>query len=161
MKKMLSLVLALVLMLSMSLTVAAANGINGSSSGTVEVSYNTEESYIVTIPSDVALSTTGVNGTVKAESVLLEAGKSLTVSMASTNGFAVEYEDSAIAYTVEAGGSTISVADSTQAVTVLTVESGTTTGEETLTFKTTDTAIQAATQSGEHTDTLTFTCAVQ
>lgn len=44
--------------------------------------------------------------------------------------------------------------------TALSLASGTTSGNVTLTFKTTDDDIANATKSGSHTDTLTFTCAV-
>ena len=156
MKKLLSLVLAVMMLCSVSVTAFAADLDKGNNVGTMTVSYGVAEGYVVTIPADVSVNTAGVETTLSASSVLLPDGKTLTVSVASTNNFNLEYAGSKIPYTVSVG----ETKQTTATFTALSITSGTTSGSVKLTFKTTDADIAKATKSGNHTDTLTFTCGV-
>ena len=156
MKKLLILVLAVVMLCSVSVTAFAADLDEDNKVGTITVSYGVAEGYVVTIPSDVNVSTAGVETSLSASSVLIPDGKTLTVSITSANNFALAYAGSTIPYTVSVG----EVEQTAASFTALSIASGTTSGNVTLTFKTTDDDIASATKSGSHTDTLTFTCAV-
>ena len=156
MKKLLILVLAVVMLCSVSVTAFAADLDEDNKVGTITVSYGVAEGYVVTIPSDVNVSTAGVETSLSASSVLIPDGKTLTVSITSANNFALAYAGSTIPYTVSVGA----VEQTEASFTALSIASGTTSGNVTLTFKTTDDDIASATKSGSHTDTLTFTCAV-
>ena len=156
MKKLLILVLAVVMLCSVSITAFAADLDEDNKVGTITVSYGVAEGYVVTIPSDVNVSTAGVETSLSASSVLIPDGKTLTVSITSANNFALAYAGSTIPYTVSVG----EVEQTAASFTALSIASGTTSGNVTLTFKTTDDDIASATKSGSHTDTLTFTCAV-
>ena len=156
MKKLLILVLAVVMLCSVSVTAFAADLDEDNKVGTVTVSYGVAEGYVVTIPTDVIVSTAGVETSLSASSVLIPDGKTLTVSITSANNFALAYAGSTIPYTVSVGA----VEQTEPSFTALSIASGTTSGNVTLTFKTTDDDIASATKSGSHTDTLTFTCAV-
>lgn len=157
MKKLLTLVLAVMMLCSVSVTAFAADLDEGNNVGTMTVSYGVAEGYVVTIPADVTVSTAGVETTLSASSVLLPDGKTLTVSVASTNNFNLEYAGSQIPYTVSVG----ETKQTSATFTALSITSGTTSGSVKLTFKTTDADIAKATKSGNHTDTLTFTCGVK
>lgn len=157
MKKLLTLVLAAMMLCSVSVTAFAADLDEGNNVGTMTVSYGVAEGYVVTIPADVSVSTAGVETTLSASSVLLPDGKTLTVSVASTNNFNLEYAGSQIPYTVSVG----ETKQTSATFTALSITSGTTSGSVKLTFKTTDADIAKATKSGNHTDTLTFTCGVK
>ena len=156
MKKLLSIVLAAVLLCSVSVT-ALAGGLNEENNvGSITVSYGVSESYVVTIPANIAISTTGVESTLSASSVLIPDGKTLTVTATSQNSYNLEYTNSKIPYTVLVNGT-----KQTEATfTALSVVSGSTSGNATLVFKTTDEDIAKATKSGDHTDVLTFNCTI-
>lgn len=157
MKKLLTLVLAAAMLCSVSVTAFAATDLDkNNTAGSMTVSYGVDEGYVVTIPADVWVSTTGVERELSANSVLLPDGKTLTVSVASANGFELNYAGSKIPYTVSVG----STEQTTATFTALSILSGTTSGSVKLTFKTTQADIAGATKAGNHTDTLTFTCGV-
>ena len=156
MKKLLILVLAVVMLCSVSVTAFAADLDEDNKVGTVTVSYGVAEGYVVTIPTDVIVSTAGVEASLSASSVLIPDGKTLTVSVTSANNFTLAYAGSTIPYTVSVG----EVEQTAASFTALSLASGTTSGDVTLTFKTTEEDVANATKSGSHTDILTFTCAV-
>lgn len=156
MKKLLTLVLAVLMLCSVSVTAFAADLDKGNNVGSMTVSYGVDEGYVVTIPADVTVSTDGVETTLSASNVLLPDGKTLNVSVASANGFKLEYADSKIPYTVSVGNTE----QTNVTFTALSITSGTTSGSVKLTFKTTNADIAGATKAGNHTDTLTFTCGV-
>lgn len=128
--------------------------------GTMEVTYGVTEGYVITIPDSVNFSndTLTVEGEVKASNVIIPDGKSLKVSLVSANGFKLLYSGSEIVYTLKNGETEVASGD-----TVLTVLAGSTglAGSTKLTFSTTTENIAAATKSGAHTDTLTFTAVVE
>ena len=154
MKKLLSLVLAAILLCSISVTALATDLNEGNNVGVITVSYGVSEGYIVTIPADVSISTAGVESTLSANSVLLPDGKTLTVSVTSENNYNLEYANSTIPYTILVDG----MEQTAETFIALSVISGTTSDNVTMVFKTTDENIAKATKSGNHTDTLTFTC---
>lgn len=156
MKKLLALVLAVIMLCSLSVTALAASLNESNKVGTVTVSYGVDEGYVVTIPADVAVSTAGVEATLSASHVLLPSGKTLTVTVSSANGFKLKYESSQIPYTV----SVDNTKQTTATFPALSILSGTTSGSVKLTFQTTAADIAGATKAGSHTDTLTFTCGV-
>lgn len=156
MKKLLIIVLAVVMLCSVSVTAFAADLDEDNKVGTVTVSYGVAEGYVVTVPTDVIVSTAGVETSLSASSVLIPDGKTLTVSVTSANNFALANAGSTIPYTVFVG----EIEQTEASFTALSLASGTTSGDVTLTFKTTEADIENATKSGNHTDTLTFTCAV-
>ena len=163
MKKIIALFLSLTLAATCGAAAFADTMINKSDenqTGTLNVTYTTTETYTVTIPADVTLSSAAKEVSdreVKATDVLLASGSTLTVTVASANGYQLKNGTSAIPYTCKAGNTTITADNNT----VLTVSAGTKNPDAvSLTIGTTDADIANATLAGAHTDTLTFTCAV-
>ena len=81
MKKLFTLILAVMMLCSVSVTAFAADLDEDNKVGTVTVSYGVAEGYVVTIPTDVIVSTAGVEASLSASSVLIPDGKTLTVSV--------------------------------------------------------------------------------
>lgn len=156
MKKLLSLILAAMLLCSVSVTAFATDLNEGNNVGSITVSYGVSEGYVVTIPADVVISTTGVESALSASAVLIPDGKMLTVSVTSQNSYHLEYANSKIPYTILVDESE----QTTATFTALSVVSGTTSDSVTMVFKTTDEDIAKATKSGNHTDILTFNCTI-
>ena len=159
MKKMIALVLAAVMTMSMT-TAAFADQTVTNNTGTVDVTYtiaDSDESYIVTIPADVNLSSAAISktGDVKVTNAVLKSGNTLKISVATANGFNLVNGVSAIPYTVSDGAAAIA-----NDGTVLTVAAGTASSTKTLTFATTADNVKQATLTGAHKDTLTFTVSV-
>lgn len=161
MKKLFSLALVLVMLLSLSVTAFAAE-ITGDS-GSVVVTYGVDDAYIVTIPASIALSadedsTIGIS----AADVVIGYGELLTVSVGSSNYDAenskwylvdAENPENKLEYSVKNGETAVAGGDA-----VLTVAAGNTGGGEvTLTTRLVDTAAF----SGTYKDTITFTVSVQ
>lgn len=156
MKKLLFLILAATLLYSISVTAWATDLNEGNNIGSITVSYGVSEGYVVTIPADVSISTAGVESILSASSVLIPDGKTLTVSVTSENNYHLEHADSKIPYTI-----LVDETEQTQTTfTALSIVSGTTSGSATMVFKTTEEKVAQATKSGNHTDTLTFTCTI-
>ena len=156
MKKTISAVLAVIMILALGITAFAENGISENS--TIVVTYTTDESYVVTIPSDLSFSTNNLvqTGSVVATNVLLKSGDVLNVTMNSANDFYLVCSgDSKIAYAVKISDEAVA-----NDAAVLSVNAGNTSGEAVLTFETTADNIAAATKAGDHVDTITFTCSV-
>jgi uncharacterized cupin superfamily protein len=157
--KKLRVLMAIVLMLVVAAPVFAANLTQDTTTGTMNVTYGVGETYTISIPDSLGF-TQDLTQTVDVSvtDVLLPHGKTLTLSLTSANDYKLVYEDSEIVYTVTKG----SVAFTSQVTEVLTVSAGDpeATTTESLTFATTSEAIAAATLSGQHVDTLTFTASV-
>ena len=156
MKKLLFLILAATLLYSISVTAWATDLNEGNNIGSITVSYGVSEGYVVTIPADVSISTAGVESILSASSVLIPDGKTLTVSVTSENNYHLEYADSKIPYTILV----IETEQTQTTFTALSIVSGTTSDSATMVFKTTEEKVAQATKSGNHTDTLTFTCTI-
>ena len=153
--------------MSLAVPVFAADLNKDTTTGTTVVSYGVDSGYTVSIPSAVNFtsSTLTQSGQVTASNVIIENGKTLKVKMTSANyteedGYTLNYGDgevSKIKYTIKNGD-----VDFVNGASVLEVAAGTTAGgTSTLNFATTTEDIEAATKSGEHKDTLTFTVSVE
>lgn len=168
MKKVLMILICLAVVFAMAGTVSGDKGINNQQTGTTNINYDVEESYIVTIPGAVTFEVGSLSHTdsVSATQVLIEDGKKLTVSMESANfvggSFYLNYGEigivSKIPYVIKLNDNDNPITENPY--TVLTVSAGYTEGSSTLTFSTTENNIKKATKSGNHIDTLTFTCSV-
>lgn len=164
MKKVLMILLTLAMVFSMAGVVSAddTTDITGNS-GNTEVTYNTEQGYIVTIPTKVAFAEGSLESAnfVKATNVLLPDGALLEVNVSSPNDFNLVYGSgltvSKIPYIVTKYDGNIAVNNDP----VLQVASGVTESSADLTFSTTEENVKQATLSGEHKDTLEFTVTVK
>lgn len=158
--KKLKVFMAVALMFTMVAPVFASNLTQDVTSGTMNVSYGVNGVYTISIPDTLNFGTDLTKtAEVEVSNVLIEHGKSLKLEMTSANEYNLKNQNSAIAYTVKSGETTFSATNKE----VISVEAGnpdTTTNAE-LTFATTEEAIAAATLSGQHTDTLTFTASIQ
>ena len=155
MKKLFTILLAVALMLSLSVTALAANTTGGST----EVSFNVDPTYTVTIPATVELERQEDNGTVTYENdytiganagVRLKKNETIEVTVASDFEMTTT-EGATLAYSITAGGNAVA------------------TGGVVATFGT-DKNAQSTTihiaandpdYAGEYKDTVTFTVAVK
>lgn len=158
MKKALSLLLALTMVLSLNVIAFAAGTPiteDGTSSKSVTISHEVEVAYTVTIPADFALET---GATISASGVFIESGKQLKVTVSSGGEWKLKRTavggDAGIAYKLSVTGAEGALANGDA---VLTVAAGTATGSASLTGTLTGTV----TEAGMYTDTLTFTVAVE
>lgn len=128
-----------------------------SNSATTNLTYKVDKTYKVTIPDDVTNLTSESKLTVEVADVVIDTGETLSVNIASTNGWTLndtKDADNALAYelalgeTLEDGANALADDD-----VVLSVAAGTATGSQIISVK----SIAAATKSGTYTDTLTFT----
>ena len=123
---------------------------------TTNVSYDVQPTYTVSIPAAVTLSDADVTADITASNVILEDGKQIKVDLtaasntASGSTFNAKNGDSAVTYTIT-GDKAIAVGD--------TVATFTANGSKNLTFSAANKS--AATVAGAHTETLTFSIAVE
>ena len=161
MKKLLTLALVAAMLTATGITAFAADPITinqGSTNktGDATVSYEVQPTYTVTIPATVDLGDNNVTANIEASDVLLETGKQIKVELTSASNtdsgstFSAKNGDSTVTYTIT-GDKAIAVGD--------TVATFTTNGSKTLTFSAADKS--GATVAGAHTETLTFTIAVE
>jgi hypothetical protein len=164
-KKLISLALVCAMVFALGATAFASDTgtpINQDSTpktGNTKVSYSVDPTYTITIPSSVALSNTAQSKTLKAENVILEGGKKITVTLTAAsntaNGestFNAKNGDTSVAkYTIKTGETDIAVGDK--------VAEFTANGDQTLTFTLGD--ITGVKVAGDHTETLTFTIAMK
>ena len=159
MKKIVSLVLALCLCLSLGVTAMAAEiTVDGTQSATTTVTYGLEAGYTVVIPESVVIDTETHKGqaTVSASDVLLAYGETLNVTVTGIDEL-VDAADAAntLSYKV---GKTDGASDVQNDTVVLSVAAGTVAGgEQDLFFELT----QDVTKAGAYSDTLTFTVTVE
>lgn len=148
MKKVISLIIVLAVALSVCAFAAADD---------MTISYTTGQAYEIVIPASTSFSANKLSFSdkVSLKNVLLGIGKQVNVTMKSANDFNLKFENSAIPYMVSDDNGALG----NEAV-VLSVLAGSTSGEATLSFATTANDIAKATLAGEHTDTLSFTVAV-
>ena len=158
MKKLFTLLLVIVMMASLSVTVFAAdNTINYSASSQtsgLEVSYNVQPNFTVTIPSSVSL---GEYVTVSTDKVVVEYGKAVKVNLTGTSEdddtFKVRTAEGAVlSYSVKKGNEEVNIND-----TVLTVTPTSNDTDVELTFVAPDNI----TYAGTYTGTVTFTIVVE
>ena len=181
MKNVLMILISLAVVFAMVGVVSAASQFNDKDT---IVKYNVEDSYIITVPSDVTFSDGSLVSTdnqVNATSVLINDGKTLQVNLTSNNWwnggiYNLTISGSKIPYYINmtTSGEQPSTTPVHNNTAILSVHAGTPhpilkafgTGTASigdyvnLTFQTTENFISYATKSGFHQDTLTFTCAV-
>ena len=118
MKKIIALVVAILMIASMSVVAFAAGSVQGGqdNGNTTLLSYGVSEHYVVTIPAalDLSASETTVNVTL-AEGYAIGYGKTLAVTVASTNGWKLEDavndgNDEYIEYALKMGENVITTA---------------------------------------------------
>ena len=155
MKKLLSFTLALVMVLSVSITAFAGTVDQDSvdKTGDTSITYNVDPAYTVTIPATVTL---GDTATVKVENTMLKKGDEVNVKLTGTSEaddtFKVTTAQGAeLAYTVKDGDTVINVGD-----TVLHCASQVNDTADLL--FTAPTSVQYA---GNYTGTVTFTVSVE
>ena len=161
MKKLFALVLAVVMIATMSVTAFAAEigTETNASQGSTEVSFNVDPTYTVTIPATVALNKAEDNGTVTYENdytltaqagVRLKKGEYIEVTVASDFEMTTT-EGATLAYNIAAGGSNVA-------------NNGVVAAFDTDKTEQTATIHIAANDpdyAGEYKDTVTFTVAVK
>lgn len=161
MKKLLSIALTLVMVLSLSVTAFAADITQDSNPKTADtnVTFNVDPTYTVTIPATVTLAKDQDAGnykqdaTITASDVRLLEGQTITVKLASD--FQLDTAASAtykLPYTVKVGDSETAIATGD---TVATFNTDTNSQSSTLHF-----AADNPTYAGNYSDTVTFTIAV-
>lgn len=121
---------------------------------TANVKYSVEPTYMVNIPATVTL---GSTSTISSEDVVVEKGKQVEITLASTseddNSFKLKSAEGAeIEYTIENNGSAVSLNDK---VLIVNPDSSST-GDSTLSFV----APSGVTYAGSYTGTVTFNVAV-
>lgn len=142
-------------------------------SGTTEVTYGVESTYTVTIPVDFNFTNVKLEsvGNVSATDVLLANGKKLVVTMTSanydsTNGYTLDYgtgDVSMIEYFIKTESTPDSGTFDTDFVnesSILEVNAGIVEKDIDVKFSTSLAEIDKAIKSGEHKDTLTFSCSI-
>ena len=167
MKKIFALILAIVMIASMSVVVFAADKEAGAVDGSTTLTYGVDQAYEVVIPGDQTFSgddTTGytASGTVEASGVKIAKGEKFTITVTSANSWKLVDTEGAgqtaisdpVDYDAKIGGASIKTTGK-----VLELESTTTSGgnegSATITFTTAGTG-----QEGTYKDTLTFTVAI-
>ena len=161
---------ALISVVASSTMVFATDYTKMDKEASTEITYENEEGYYLTMPTEVTLSTTAVENELAVTEVRLASGRNLTVTMASANygkvkadKYQVVYDnDSRITYTVKKGATGAVDTEVTENNhELININAGTTESKIYLTFTTTDDEIEEATKAGEHKDVLTFTVDVQ
>ncbi len=155
MKKLFALILAVVMIATMSTTAFAANTTGGST----ELSFNVDPTYTITIPATVELAKTESEGVVTyendytitaSENLRLKKHEYVEVTIA-TDGVMTTDEGAELAYTVLVGGSAVANGN-------VVAEFVTSTAEQTATMHI---AASDPTFAGRYEDIVTFTIAVK
>lgn len=164
MKKIITLALAAVMVLSASATAFAADTVIDPESepknGNTEITYNVAPTYTVTIPDTVNLDTatsTANNMNITASNVVIPKGKQLVVKLTGTSGtdnaLTVKTAEGAeITYTITKDATNVAVGDTVLAVNPETANNG----SSTLKFIAPD----SVTFAGVYSGTVTFTVSV-
>ena len=153
MKKVLTIVLAVAMVLSMGVCAFAAEVSTDGGTQQTTATYNEAQTFVVTIPSDIAVAKKDAQATavtVSAADVVIPADKTLKVTVSSENGWKIVSEEGgSFAYGLHVGAGE-ALAEGGE---VLSVANGIATGSASLTAKLTENV----TKSGTFTDNLTFT----
>lgn len=183
-KKVLMILIALAVVLTMAGVVSATDYHKNNPNGSMDVNYTVQENYTVIIPPEVTISAPGVStpGLVNVTNLLINPGNYLHIKLTSENylgpggiynlvnsGSYINYyinntaapvnTDSNVGVT---NGADILVVEAGEVHCNLTSKTGTAKigNYTTLFFKTTEDFIKNATKSGSHKDSLTFTFTV-
>lgn len=163
MKKLLSVIMIAAITLGMSAISLEAEEVtitpdSGEQSGKINVDYNADVSYLVTIPASVTFTDTqtSVERGLLARDVLLKEGSSLNISITSLNDFKMKKGEAFIEYALSVNHNDALEKNN---FTILTVESGEHTGWAVLEF-TTELRIDDALYTGTYSDILTFTVSI-
>lgn len=115
MKKLFALVLAVVMLATMSVTVFAADYDTNPGDKETTVIYSVVPTYVVTIPADITIN--GAADTISAENVVVAKGQYVSVALAAENDFTVTTAEGAtLDYTVTKDGQNIVAGDEILAV---------------------------------------------
>ncbi|RGU92516.1 hypothetical protein DWW31_12130 [Clostridium sp. AF15-17LB] len=163
MKRAAALSITIAMFMSMSATALAAGETivdqSSTQTGSTEVQYGVEKKYTVTIPADFNITAAPTSQTVKAESVIIEHGKTLNIKISSNNYKASSWYmkdekdvSNELPYTISMNSSEVKSNDP-----VLSVAAGTDKGQTELAFSV-DT--KDVTKAGTYKDTLTFEVSV-
>lgn len=163
MKKWLAIIMTTVMILGMPMLPLTVKGEeitldSREQSGKININYNMEVSYTVTIPASVTFTDTekNVERSLLAKDVLLNEGSSLNVIVSSLNNFQMKNGDSYIDYSLLINqGDVLKDNDST----ILTVLAGENSGWAIVNFVT-DLNKENALYAGNYIDTLTFTVTI-
>ncbi len=159
-KILLNIAAALLIFTTASFTSSAEEAIDQDSlnkSGSMNISYDEEISYMVTIPAGVTFVNDGdkepIERGVQASNVRIKEGTSLVVNVASLNDFKMKNNDGYIDYSLNANGKTLEAGSSYD---ILVVNAGENSGWVILRFIS-DLDKTNALYAGTYSDTLTFT----
>lgn len=163
MKKILTFILTLVMVLSMSVTAFAADNTftpGDTANKDTTVTFSVDPTYTVTIPATITLAKDAATGNYKQDAAITAAdvrlleGKTIKVTL--TSDFQLDTAASAaykLPYTVKVGDSDTAI---TTGATVATFDTSTTAQSSTLHF-----AADNPTYAGNYSDTVTFTISVE
>ena len=167
MKKIFALILAIVMMASMSVVVFAADKEAGAVEGSTVLTYGVDQAYEVVIPENQTFAGSDADGytasgDVKATGVKIAKGEKFTITVASANSWTLvdtEGEDGAaisdpVSYDAKVDGSSIKTTGKVLELGDTTTPGGNS-ATKTITFTTAGTG-----QEGTYKDTLTFTVAI-
>ena len=163
MKKLIFIITAAVLIFTAVIFPAAAEEIidqdSANKSGNINVSYNAEVSYTVTIPAGITFteSEKSIERGISANNVSLTEGSYLKINVASLNDFKMKNNNGYIDYTLTVNKTKIPDGNSHD---ILTVKAGESSGWAVLNF-TTGLDRTNAFYAGTYTDTLTFTIYIE
>lgn len=153
MKKLFALVLAVVMLVTMSVAVFAVDYETNPGDKETTVTYSVVPTYTVTIPTSITID--GEADTISAENVVVAKGKYVSVALAAENNFTVKTAEGAtLDYTVTKGDQNIAAGGEILAVNPANGK----TGSATITFDIDESAIVYA---GTYTGTAIFTIGVK
>lgn len=165
MKKILSVIMMVLMILGMPMYSLASEGMaitqdSPEKSGNTNVDYNLEETYTVIFPASVTFTDTekSIDRGLQVSDVVLQEGHSINVNVASLNDFHMKNKEGSIAYQLIVNNNDDKPVEHNS--TILTVDAGEKAGVAILTFIT-ELDKSKAPFAGRYSDTLTFTVSVE
>lgn len=165
MKKILSVIMMVLMILGMPMYSLASEGMaitqdSQEKSGNTNVDYNLEETYTVIFPASVTFTDTekSIDRGLQVSDVVLQEGHSINVNVASLNDFHMKNKEGSIAYQLIVNNNDDKPVENNS--TILTVDAGKKAGVAILTFIT-ELDKSKAPFAGRYSDTLTFTVSVE